>query len=347
MSDLPNFKFDLEKAKGWSGAAGSARQHTIDEFPVSQSFAAVSMRLQPGALRELHWHAIAAEWAYVISGCCRVTVIAPTGDAEVSDFGPGDVWYFPKGHGHSIQGLGPGECHFLLVFDDGRFSEFGTFSITDWMARTPANVLAQDLSLSAETIARLPKEEVYIVQGEVPPPTPPPAMNPSLQPSQLRHKFRFAGAPTVTFAGGTEQLASQTQFPISSTITGVLLTLKPGGLRELHWHPNADEWQYYIKGRSEIGVFGANGKYRQDEFGPGDVAFINRGFGHYIRQIGNGETKILVAFNSPDYQEISISAWLASNPPRLLADNFGLDLAVIEKMPSAGRIIAGADLHSG
>lgn len=338
MSDLPSFKFDLENAKGWSGKAGSARQHTVDEFPVSQSFAAVSMRLQPGALRELHWHAIAAEWAYVIAGRCRVTVIAPSGDAEISDFGPGDVWYFPKGHGHSIQGLGPDECHFLLVFDDGRFSEFGTFSITDWLARTPADVLAQNLSLPGAAIAQLPKDEVYIVQGEVPPPLTS-ALNPNLEPSQINHKFRLGAAAPLTFAGGTERLVSQRQFPISSTITGVLLTLRPGGLRELHWHPNADEWQYYIKGRSEIGIFGANGKYRQDEFGPGDVAFINRGFGHYIKQIGNDETQILVVFNSPDYQEISLSTWLASNPPRLLADNLGLDISVVEKLPDAGRFI--------
>ncbi|HEV3091332.1 MAG TPA: cupin domain-containing protein [Candidatus Cybelea sp.] len=342
MSDLPKFKFDLEHAKGWTGAAGSARQHTVDEFPVSTSFAAVSMRLEPGALRELHWHAIAAEWAYVISGRCRVTVIAPSGDGEISDFGPGDVWYFPKGHGHSIQGLGPGECHFLLIFDDGRFSEFGTFSITDWLAHTPADVLAQNLSLPAGAIAKLPKEEVYIVQGEVPPNAAPPALNRDLAPSQFNHKFRLGVAPLLNFAGGTEQLVSQRQFPISKTITGVLLTLKPGGLRELHWHPNADEWQYYIKGRSEIGVFGANGKYRQDEFAAGDVAFVNRGFGHYIRQIGNEETQILVAFNSPDYQEISLSSWLASNPARLVADNLGIDLAVVEKLPHAGRFIVGA-----
>jgi oxalate decarboxylase len=341
MSDLPNFKFDLENAKGWTGAAGSARQHTVDEFPVSQSFAAVSMRLEPGALRELHWHAIAAEWAYVISGRCRVTVIAPSGDGEISDFGPGDVWYFPKGHGHSIQGLGPGECHFLLIFDDGRFSEFGTFSITDWMSRTPPGVLAQNLSLSLDAIAKLPKEEVYIVAGEVPPAALPPALNADLAPSQLNHKFRLGVAPLMQFSGGSERLVSQQQFPISTTITDVLLTLAPGGLRELHWHPNADEWQYYIKGRSEIGIFGANGKYRQDEFGPGDVAFINRGFGHYIRQIGNQETQILVAFNSPDYQEISLSSWLASNPPKLLADNFGLDRGVVEKLPHAGRFIVG------
>ena len=91
------------------------------------------------------------------------------GNAEISDFGPGDVWYFPKGHGHSIQGLAPEECHFLLVFDDGRFSEFGTFSITDWMSRTPPGVLAQNLGVDTSVVASLPKEEVYIVQGEVPP----------------------------------------------------------------------------------------------------------------------------------------------------------------------------------
>src|SRR5580704_1095824 len=292
MSDLPNFKFDLEKAKGWSGAAGSARQHTIDEFPVSQSFAAVSMRLQPGALRELHWHAIAAEWAYVISGCCRVTVIAPTGDAEVSDFGPGDVWYFPRGHGHSIQGLGPGECHFLLVMDDGRFSEFGTFSVTDWMSKAPRDVLAQNLNLTAADMAKLPTSEVYIVQGDVPPASLPAMRNPRQAPSQLAHKYRLGASPLLEFAGGNERVVTAEQFPISTTIAGVVMTLRPGGLRELHWHPNADEWQYYLKGRAQIGVFAAHGNYREEEFGPGQVAYIDRGFGHFIKQIGDEETQI-------------------------------------------------------
>ncbi len=56
-----------------------------------------------------------------------------------------------------------------MIFDDGRFSEFGTFSITDWISRTPPEVLAQNLSLPPDAIAKLPKEEVYIVQGDVPP----------------------------------------------------------------------------------------------------------------------------------------------------------------------------------
>jgi oxalate decarboxylase len=333
MADLPNFKFDLERTSGWSGNGGSAVQHTIDEFPVCTSFAAVSMRLKPGALRELHWHAVSAEWAYVVTGRCRVTVIAPSGDAEVSDFGPGDVWYFPKGHGHSIQGLGPTECHFLLVMDDGRFSEFGTFSVTDWMSKAPTDVLAQNLRLTAEDIARLPKQEVYIVQGEVPPDALPAVRNRAQIPSQLNHKYRLGASPLISFDGGNERVVTSQQFPISTTITGVVMTLRPGGLRELHWHPNADEWQYYLKGRSQIGVFAAHGNYREEEFGRGQVAFIDRGFGHFIKQIGDEETQILIAFNSPDYQEISLSGWLASNPLKLLETNFGVDAAMIEKMP--------------
>ncbi|MBV8530228.1 MAG: cupin domain-containing protein [Candidatus Eremiobacteraeota bacterium] len=342
MAAIPDFKFDLERTKGWTGPGGSAVQHTVNEFPVSTSFAAVSMRLQPGALRELHWHAVSAEWAYMVSGRCRVTVVAPSGDAEIADFGPGDVWYFPKGHGHSIQGLGTEECHFLLVMDDGRFSEFGTFSITDWISRTPPDVLAQNLNITPADIARLPKEEVYIVQGDVPPEEPPGMRNAQQLQSQRSHKYRLGASPLLTFAGGTERVVTSQQFPISTTITGVVMTLRPGGLRELHWHPNADEWQYYIKGRSQIGVFAAHGNYREEEFGPGQVAFIDRGFGHYIKQIGNEETQILIAFNSPDYQEISLSTWLSSNPLSLLETNFGVDAAMIEKMPDHRLKIVGA-----
>ena len=145
---LENFKYDIEKSEGWEGEGGSAKEATVEEFPVSQSIAGVSMRLKPGGLRELHWHAIAAEWAFVIQGNVRATVISPNGQSESSDFGPGDVWYFPKGHGHALQCLGPGDAHFILIFDDGHFSEFGTFSITDWLGHTPPNILARNLGLS-------------------------------------------------------------------------------------------------------------------------------------------------------------------------------------------------------
>ena len=80
-------------------------------------------------------------------GAVRTTVVDPYGCSETNDFGPGDLWYFPRGHGHVIQTLGDRPCHFILVFDNGYFSEFGTFSITDWMGHAPAALLAKNFGL--------------------------------------------------------------------------------------------------------------------------------------------------------------------------------------------------------
>ena len=167
-AELPSFSYRLGTMTAQTFDGGSAKEANVEGFPVSDKLAGVYMTLEPGALRELHWHANAAEWAYVIEGRCRVTTIDPLGLSEIADFGPGDVWYFPRGHGHSIQGIGPGTCTFILVFDNGYFSEFGTFSITDWLGHAPADVLARNFGLRAASFADFPKSEVYIATGQRP-----------------------------------------------------------------------------------------------------------------------------------------------------------------------------------
>ncbi len=135
--DLPTFKFELEKSAGKVDNGSEAREATVKQLPISKGIAGVSMTLAPGTMRELHWHATAAEWAFVDKGRVRTTVLAPGGYTETNDFEPGDVWYFPRGHGHMLECLGREPCHFVLIFDNGYFSEFGTFSITDWVGHTP------------------------------------------------------------------------------------------------------------------------------------------------------------------------------------------------------------------
>lgn len=330
---IPDFKFDLEAEKGWVGEAGSAKEATVAEFPVSQNIAGVSMRLKPGGIRELHWHAIAAEWAFVINGLVMGTVIAPNGQPATDIFGPGDLWYFPKGHGHALQNIGNEEAHFVLGFDDGHFSEYGTFSITDWMAHTHPQVLQRNLGLSPSVIAGLPKKESYIIPGKIPARIPEAYLAGDAQTTQTPHKFRLADAPPLTFPGGWERIATVKEFPINTTLTSVLQYLEPGAIREMHWHPNADEWQYILSGRSRITVFGAHGRVRTEEFGPGHVAFIQQGFGHYVEQIGNEPTKFFALFNSPVFEEISISKWLAGNPASLIADNFEIPRSEVDKLP--------------
>jgi oxalate decarboxylase len=342
--ELPTFRFAMEQNKGHVTPGGSARQATVKELPVSKGLAGVSMRLNPGGLRELHWHAIAAEWAFVIKGRVRTTVIAPDGTSEVNDFDPGDVWYFPRGHGHMLQGLGPGEAHFVLIFDDGAFSEFGTFSVTDWVGHTPPEVLSKVLGLPAPAFATFPKEELYIVQGRVPPPEIPALHQGSQKISHVTHRYPLlAQRPQSQFAGGSERRVSSEEFPISTTMTGVILDIVPGGVREPHWHPNADEWQYYITGRARMTVFGSDGRARTEEFKPGDAGYVPRGYGHYIENTGNELLRVLVGFNSGIFQEISLSTWLAANPDAVLADNFKVADSLVAKFPKQRIFIASKD----
>ena len=333
---IPDFTFNIEASRGWVGEAGSAKEATIAEFPASQHIAGVSMRLKPGGIRELHWHAIAAEWALVLRGTVLTTVIAPNGEPATDIFEPGDIWYFPKGHGHALQNIGKDEAHFVLGFDDGHFSEFGTFSITDWMAQTSPSVVARNLGLSPATVAGLPKKELYILPGKVPATIPEAYLAEDVETSQNPHKFRLGKMPPIVFPGGWQRIVTAKEFPINMTLTSVMQYLEPGALREMHWHPNADEWQYFISGRARLTVFGAHGRSRTEELGPGHVGFIQQGFGHYLEQVGSEPTKFFALFNSPTFEEISISKWLAGNPASLIADNFGIAKDEVNRLPRKG-----------
>ncbi len=337
--ELPSFRYALGSQPQHTYSGGWAKQATAVEFPVSEALAGVLMQVSAGTLRELHWHANAAEWGYVISGHCRTTVIDPDDRAEIADFGPGDVWYFPRGHGHSIQGLD--DCLFLLVFDNGYFSEFGTFSISDWVAHAPPDVLAKNFGVPASAFAPFPKSEVYMAEGPVPPALPLFPAPASERASALTHRYRLLAQQAEAFPGGGMRLVSQREFPTSTTLTGAVLTIKPGGLRELHWHPNAAEWQFYLSGSARMTVFGSQGRARTDEFGPHDVGYVPQGYGHYIENTGKDDLEVLIVLNNGTYQSISITGWMASNPVELLATNFRLPAETFAGFPKADVFMSG------
>jgi oxalate decarboxylase len=122
---VPNMKFSFSLAHNRLLTGGWARQVTVRELPIATTLAGVNMRLNPGGVRELHWHK-EAEWAYMLQGRARISAVDQEGRNFLDDVGVGDLWYFPSGIPHSIQGL-EGGCEFLLVFDDGNFSEDSTF----------------------------------------------------------------------------------------------------------------------------------------------------------------------------------------------------------------------------
>ncbi len=322
---LPAFRFPLEQQPARTGNGGSAREASVTQFPVSKGIAGVSMRLAPGCMRELHWHANAAEWAYVVKGNCRATIYSPGGMSESADFEAGDIWYFPRGHGHSIQGLGPGDCHFILVFDNGAFSEFATFSFSDWIAHTPADVVAQNLGMPKAGVDKLPDGEVYFATG--------PTTPANIQSSSSRHRYRLEAQTPLKFPGGELRLVTANEFPISTTMAGATMTLDARALREMHWHPNADEWQYVLEGTIRMTVFASKGRAETVELSAGDVGYVPQGYGHYLQNTGSGRCRLLLVFNSGTYQNIDLTAWIASNPEQLVATNLGLPPSESAKLP--------------
>jgi oxalate decarboxylase len=331
--DLPTFKFALEKSKAKESGKSWAREATVEQLPISKGIAGVSMTLEPGAMRELHWHATAAEWAFVDKGRVRTTVLGPGGYAETNDFEPGDVWFFPRGHGHMLECLGDEPCHFVLIFDNGYFSEFGTFSISDWIGHTPTPLLAKNFGVPESAFDGFPQEEVYFARGALPPEEPAATLAERNTPPQT-HKWRLlAQTPLVDNKGGRLWLVDSKNFPISTTMTGAILDLDPGALRELHWHPSADEWQYVLEGKVSVTLFGSHGRSRTEVLEQGDVGYIPQGYGHSIENVGDKPCRVLIGFNSGVYEDIDLSEWIAGNPLNVLATNFGKPASLFEKFP--------------
>lgn len=327
------YSFDLAHKRVQQG--GWANQVTQQELPPSKEIAGVNMRLTAGSFRELHWHT-SDEWSIMLYGNARITLFKPDGTIFIDDVSQGDLWYFPAGFPHSIQGLGPDGAQFLLVFDDGSFSEYDTLLVSDWLAHTPPEVLSKNLGLDKAALANLPQHSLYIFPAALPKSLAEDraAVGGSAVQTSLRYTFKTGSmAPTYRTAGGEIRVIDSHNFPASENIAAGIITLKPGGMREMHWHPNAPEWQYYIAGKARMTVFTAHGTRTMD-FHANDVGFVPAVAGHYIENTGDTDVHVLELFKAHEFQDISLNNWLRHLPPELVTSHLNLDDAEINKIPA-------------
>ena len=334
----PSFWSSFSVAHRRVQEGGWSRQVTVTDFPISKEIAGVNMRLVAGGCRELHWH-VASEWAIMLSGKARLTAIDATGKPFVKDVGKDDLWLFPSGLPHSIQGLEPDGCEFLLVFDDGNFSEGNTTLISDWLRHTPPEVLAKNWGVPEAAVAdvyKVPPSGHYIFKAPLPGPLPEDtkAADDTTSPTKVAFDFRLHEMqPTYQSKSGEVRVIDSRNFPVSKTIAAAHVIVKPGGLRELHWHENADEWQYYIQGKGRMTVFFTDSKARTADFNAGDVGYIPRAFGHYIENTGDTDLIYLEMFRAPEFQDLSLSEWVSHTPPELVMAHLNLSRDVLEKIP--------------
>lgn len=326
---IPNLKFSFSDAHTRIEHGGWSREVTVRELPIAETLASVNMRLKPGGIRELHWHK-EAEWAFILSGSARITAIDQDGKVFIDDVSKGDLWYFPSGIPHSIKGLEEG-CEFVLVFDDGAFSENSTFSITDWFASTPPDVLAANFGVSEEVFKEMPNKELYMFQGAVPGPISEEQVQNTNGSVKNPFSFRMSEKDPIETEGGKVWIADSNNFTVSKTIAAALVEVEPGGMRELHWHPNAAEWQYYIEGEAKMTVFAAENHARTFNYQAGDVGYVPFAMGHYIKNTGDTTLRFLEIFKSDHFADISLNQWMALTPPNFLKEHLNIDDAFIKE----------------
>ena len=336
----PPFKYPFSFGHKRIEGGGWTRQVTVRDFPISKKMAGVQMRLVKGGIRELHWH-VGAEWAFMIAGQARITAVDQQGRGFVDDVKAGDLWIFPGGIPHSIQGVGDEGAFFLLVFDDGNFNEFETFLLTDWLHHTPPEVLAKNFEVPVSTFANVPPKELFMFERPLPRPLAEEKKEVAVGTGTVPNPFAFFTdtiQPTKVTRGGQVKIIDAKNFP-ASNIAAAIVTLKPGGLRELHWHPNEDEWQYYVRGKGRMSVFAAGGRARTMDFQAGDVGYIDKSVPHFIENTGDDDLVFLEIFPTPHYEDISLAEWMAHTPSRLVDQHLGTGEDFLRKIPKKEDVI--------
>jgi oxalate decarboxylase len=336
---VSNLRWSFADSHMHLSEGGWGRQTTIRELPVATEIAGVNMRLTPGGVREMHWHT-AAEWAFMIAGQARITAIDENGRTFQDDVGEGDLWYFPAGIPHSIQGLQPDGCEFLLVFDDGNFSEEATFLLSDFMAHTPKDVLAKNFGVPESAFDHIPEKDLWIFQAAVPGPLAADRVA-GTGPVPTTFSHRMLAQEPIRTQGGSVRITDSSVFKASKTIAAALIEVEPGGMREVHWHPNAQEWQFYLSGEARMTVFAAENNARTFNFQAGDVGSVPFAMGHYIENIGTETLRFLEMFRSDRYADVSLAQWLASTPHELVRAHLNIDESVLAKIPASKRLVVG------
>jgi oxalate decarboxylase len=336
VNGMPQYwaSFNLAPKRIQNG--GWARQITEDDFKISTTISGVNMRLGPDGVRELHWHQ-QAEWAIMTYGTCRVTILDTMGRPQVADVKEGDLWYFPAGFPHSLQGLGPDGCEFVIAFDNGNSSEFNTLLVSDWIAHTPPEVLAKNFGQPIEAFKNIPLHNRWIYQSNTPAP---PLADVEAQMASAAGKppnpfvFRLADMqPSRETKSGSVRIADSTNFLVSKTVAASMVTIKPGGMREMHWHPNADEWLYILKGSGRATVFNTGPAAVTTNFHAGDIGYVKKALGHYLENTGSTDMVYMEVFRADRFEEISLSDWLAHSPIEMVAETLNLDPSVIKQFP--------------
>jgi len=257
----------------------------------------------------------------------------------------GDIWNFPSSWGHTIQAVDPNiGCKMILFFDYPMKPTMNDLGISGIMTAFPIDVISENLGGIPEDIIKTwPKESTPLQQGTMPPPPLAKSRNPIPNPPLTSVYDGFCDDAGV---GGYLLGVRKENFPGATTMSGGFMHMTANTMRDIHWHPDADEMQYVLNGTLKVTVYGTptgENIYNSYKLEAGDVGFVPKGFAHYFESV-DSEVDLLLTFNSPSWQTQELSTWLAVTPSYLTAASLATDVENVDKyFPKAEEEFIGGD----
>lgn len=310
--------FDLKKIKPQKLTPGGSRTSlTSVEFPILNKISLALLKVSKGCTREPHWHPNAGELAYCLKGKALMTIFSPGSGHDTFTMQPGELAFVPMGYMHHIANIGDEELQFLVAFSNKNPEDLDLSASIQSMSE---HVLAATFSTKPAFVAGLKKldKDVFITaQGPVPKPEYP------FIPSHS--KINIEGInPQITTKGGWVKIANSSNLTGLEDICMFSLNLNVNGVREPHWHPNADELNYVLSGRARLTILSPQGKPDTFEIGPGEGSYIPASYLHHIENIGNEDMRMGVFFSNKAANDIGLSGSFSAYSNETLASVFGL-----------------------
>jgi oxalate decarboxylase len=301
--------FNLEGIEPQAVCNGGTRSiANADNFSILKGMSLYSLHLDKGGVREPHWHPNAVELGYCLSGGAIMTIFSPGAGHDTFTVHAGEVVFVPRGYLHHIENIYEGETKFAIAFNHERPEDIGISGATGSMAD---RVLGYTFGIDSQYFSKFKKHphDILITSKESMTTTATGTTNYYKSKILNRHKFNLKGTPPVVQTkGGTASFATANNFEIVCGIACALLTLKPNGIREPHWHPNAAELDYVISGRARMTIFGPGDSVDTFEVGPGEIVFIPPAYFHYIENIDtDDDMQFAIFFNNERPEDLGIS----------------------------------------
>jgi oxalate decarboxylase len=310
------FFFSLDTIKPQkSSPGGDITLITSNEVPGFVNISFAHVKLNKGGSQEPIWHPNANKIGYCLLGKSLISIRSPSG-LEVFTVDEGDVFFIPQGYIHHIVNIGDKENMLIFGFNTTKPE---TMRLTLAVQSLSDSVFTSTFNSAPGFLDELKKsknQDLIKTLASI-----------KDKPDFIANRYKFdieASAKPYLTKGGYLQLATKTNLPVLEGLGILGFGLNPKGIVEPHWHTNAGELVYIVKGHTKITVLSPDGSVEVLDVKGGEGAFAPASHFHNIENVGKDDVEVIAFFNNAEPDYIGIGEVVGSFSNEVLSSIFNV-----------------------